>query len=83
MASLSEGDEKSWFEYRQLILSELRRINQSLGELDAKIDRLRTDEISKLKVDVAMLQVKSGMWGALGGVAIAVGTYLLKAIGGP
>lgn len=80
--SNEERDERDWFQYRRLILSELTRISNAIAEVDAKIERLRSDEISKLKVDVAMLQVKAGMWGALGGLAIALGTVLLKLGGG-
>lgn len=72
------SDEKDWFQYRRLILSELTRIGNAVAEVDAKIERLRSDEISKLKVDVAMLQVKAGMWGALSGLGVALAAYLLK-----
>lgn len=77
----SDWEERTWFEYRRLILSELKRISDDISEVNAKIDRLRSDEIGKLKVDVAMLQVKAGMWGALGGLGTALGAYLLTRIG--
>lgn len=71
-------DPKDWFEYRRLILSELERISRTLVELNKKIDDLRATDISQLKVDVAMLQVKSGIWGGLAGIVVTMGAILLK-----
>ncbi len=35
-----------------------------LGEIDAKLDKLNKD----MSVEIAMLKVKSGLWGAMAGV---------------
>lgn len=73
-----EGEEKNWLTYRRLILAELKRISASLNALDAKIERMRSDDIGSLKVDVAMLQVKAGIWGVLGGLGVAFAAWLMK-----
>jgi hypothetical protein len=73
------GGLNDWVEYRRLILSELQRLNDSFGEFDKKlnlfkdsitvrIDVLRSDDIAKLRVEVAMLQVKAGVWGLVAGL---------------
>ena len=78
---LGDGD-KSWREYRRLILSELDRINVSILSLNTKLERFHNEEIGQLRVDIAMLQVKSGVWGAMAGLAVAIGAALLKFVTG-
>ena len=77
------GDEQDWYQYRRLILSRLDDLGKSIDEVNVKIDAMHRDEITRLKVDVAMLQVKAGIWGGgiggLSGVAAAIGTMLLVA----
>lgn len=50
-----------WGKYQRLVLAELERHNRWLASLDSKLDDLR--------VDMAMLRVKSGLWGAAAGLA--------------
>lgn len=81
MTGLTDN-ETGWLEYRRLILSELERISKALGEVDKKVDALRTDDLSSLKVEIAMLKVKSGAWGGLGGLIVVLATVLVKFLGG-
>lgn len=81
-SSLFGQSEDGWREYRRLIIAELERINSSIIEINKKMEAFRTDEISQIKVAIAMLQVKSGVWGAAAGLLVAVGAALLKYIGG-
>lgn len=73
---------ENWGEYRRLILSELERIGRDLEVLNDKLDKFRQDEISKIKIDVAMLKVKAGVWGMLGGLMVAVSAALMSRFGG-
>lgn len=75
-------NEDGWREYRRLILAELERINISINDINKKIEQFRSDEIAQIKVAIAMLQVKSGVWGAAAGLIVAVGAALLKYVGG-
>ncbi len=62
-----------WREYQKLVLSELRRHNEFLEECDKSINGI--------KLELAMLNVKSGVWGLLGGiipVLILIALDLLK-----
>ena len=84
-------DSDTWIEYRRLVLGELERLNATTTLLDRKLDELRNEirsendrrdaataaQISELKVSVAMLQVKSGLWGAGSGLLVALGEILL------
>jgi hypothetical protein len=73
-------EEQSWHEYRRLVLNELERLNDNITALTLKIENLngaRERDISDLRVKVGMLEVKSGIWGAVGGslaslIAIAI-----------
>lgn len=75
-----------WIEYRRLVLSELTRLNENILNLGMKVDSLnsqRLESISHLYVAVAMLQVKAGVWGLLGGfvpviLAILIGLLTKK-----
>lgn len=70
----------SWGEYRRLILSELERIGRDIETINKKLDGLRQDDLAQVRVDIAMLQVKSGVWGALSGLVVALGAALLGMI---
>jgi hypothetical protein len=58
----------SWAGYRRLVISELERIDKGVKGLHEKMDARdsATDrEIAKMKTEIAMLKVKSGMISAL------------------
>ena len=66
-----EIDDESWRDHRRFILSELRRMNEGIMNLDKKLDNKHDenqDRIHGLEVNIAMLQVKSGVWGVIGGL---------------
>jgi hypothetical protein len=69
---------EGWGEYRKLILAELERLSRCVGDVDRKLDSFRADEIGKLRAEMAKLELnvatmkttldlKSSVWGALGG----------------
>lgn len=65
-----------------LILKELERADERLSSIEEK--RLATIEalLVSIQKDIVILQVKSGIWGAIGGGIIglltALGTFLLS-----
>ena len=63
---------ESWSEYRRLILQALERLDGEIRGLNGKIDAFRADDIATIKVEVAMLKVKAGMWGAIMGLITGV-----------
>ena len=76
-----DGDERSWFEYRRLVMGELDRISRQITMLESKIDdqkSLRDAEVSDLRVKIGMLEVKAGIYGALSGLLVAIGTVLMS-----
>jgi hypothetical protein len=69
-----------WREHRLLILAELKRISDSILSLEARLDDFRSEEIQKIKVDIAMLQVKSGIWAGIVSGIISLAVVLFKLI---
>jgi hypothetical protein len=71
-------NDNGWLEYRRLILAEIERINRGIQDIGEKLERLRSEDLNEVKIDIAMLQVKSGAWGALAGLCVALGGAVLK-----
>jgi hypothetical protein len=59
---------ESWAEYRRLILQALERLDGEISKLNGKMDSFRNEDIAALKVKIAMLEVKAGIWGAVSGL---------------
>ena len=69
---------EDWSEYRRLILQELERLNMLAHDLSDEIRDIRNKDLSQVRVDIAMLQVKAGVWGAVAGAVIALGAIFLR-----
>lgn len=66
-------DDNGWHEWSRHVLAELERLN-GVCEL------MRVD-IAKVRIDIARLQVKAGVWGLIGGsipVIIALILWMMK-----
>lgn len=64
---------EGWGEYRKLVLAQLEKLEGAANRHEA--------DVAELRVEVAMLKVKAGLWGALAGAipgAIAILWGLLK-----
>jgi hypothetical protein len=75
-----------WVSYRRLILSELERISEDVRRISGKLDDFRAQDLAEIRVEVAMLKVKAGVWGGLSGLVTAVGALILVVVrssGGP
>lgn len=60
--------DNNWSEWQRYVLMELHRIGNDQKEV--------VEKITNLRVEVGKLQVKSGFWGAIGGI-VSVGTIVL------
>lgn len=66
-------------EWREGVRSEINRANTRLDEVLRLVSELRSTELSKMKADIAVLKVKAGMWGVVGGtVASGLVSLLVK-----
>ena len=61
-----------WTEYRALVIAELTRINQTL-------EGIRQD-LNLAKTDIALLQLKASVWGAISGAVVALGIIMMRYI---
>lgn len=70
-------DPESFAEYRLLILKALDRLDLTISGLGEKIDAIRTDDISTIKTDVALLKLQASLIGAASGglMALAVKVF--------
>lgn len=64
MSPEGQGD---WGEYRRLILQELQRLHDGINEVKSQITALHASEIASIKAEIAVLQIKSGVWGFIAG----------------
>jgi hypothetical protein len=71
MAPPSENGDRTWGEYRRLILNELERINKSIDDVNTKIERFRQDDLSQIKTDIALLKFQAALWGALASAVVS------------
>jgi len=71
----------SWREWGTYVLKEMKRLNTQIESLDNKVTSIKDQQISQLKIEIAMLKVKSGVWGLIGGlipIVIVVALELAK-----
>lgn len=68
-----------WSRFERVIVYRLDKLDESLVGVRQELHDIRNDEIARLKVDIAMLKVKSGLWGAAAGFipAALVVAYVL------
>lgn len=65
--------ENGWGEWSKHVLKELERLNDCYGGLQK--------EVQKVRIEIAMLKVKSGIWGGLAGlipVVLFIAYQLMK-----
>ena len=77
-----EADKNGWGKYSKLVLHELQRLNQC-REGDLKEHKEFKDCVKKsfegIRIDLAVLKVKAGMWGAVG-AAIPIALWIILEI---
>jgi hypothetical protein len=60
--------DNGWDSYQKLVLGKLSDHSAVLESLDNKIQSIRTEDIPSLQIEIAMLKIKAGVWGAVAGV---------------
>jgi hypothetical protein len=64
-----------WSRFERVIVYRLDELRDGVSDLKKEVRNIREDEIGEIKIDIAMLKVKAGLWGAAFGTipaAIAV-----------
>lgn len=60
MPGNDRNESASWVQYQKLVLAELERHSSALEDINHRI--------ASIQVEIAMLKVKSGIWGLMGGL---------------
>jgi hypothetical protein len=76
---MSDGD-YGWDVNRKLILDSIDRLRDELAAIKSKLDQFRQDDIAQIRTEIALLKVKSSMWGAAMGAATGIAVALTAAI---
>ena len=74
-----------WEIWSKHVLKELKRLSdasESFPKAMQKLTEKVNDELTELKTEVAILKVKCGIWGLIGGVVAGCVIYLSRSIGG-
>lgn len=69
-------DSNGWNEWSKYVLNELKRLNDSVDKLTQEVGEMK----SEFRTEIALLKLKSGLWGLAGGavpVAIAIATRFI------
>lgn len=57
---MASPESNGWNEWSRHVLAELERLNDCYTQLNTSVGNIH--------IEIAMLKVKSGMWGAIGGM---------------
>lgn len=57
-----------WNEYKLLVLDQLEGLKGQVRNLENKVDAFRADDIATVKVEIALLKQKAGLYGAISGL---------------
>lgn len=68
MTALDSSSAPGWNEYKLLVLDQLEGLRASVQGLERKVDAFRADDIATVKVEIALLKQKAGLWGATAGL---------------
>ena len=75
--------EDSWPEWSRHVLAELKRLNNNLAQVENKIDLIKDEQITPLKVEIAMLKIKASIFGLVGGAIPVVLMVLIEILKKP
>jgi hypothetical protein len=77
------SDRDGWNEWGKHVLTELQRLNTNIEGMETRHSVHREDvakELGGLKSEIAVLQVKAGLWGVFGGALPVVVLLLLETL---
>lgn len=79
-----EMETGDWPGYRRLIVSQLKSFENEVSSLRKDLRDMREGEIQEMKVEIALLKLKSGVWasivGALSSIIVTGGAILLRMV---
>lgn len=77
-------DMDGWPENRKLILRELERLGEDIRSVVKGIADIREGDLAELKTEIALLKLKSSLWGAVlggaSGILVTAGAVLIRLV---
>ena len=91
---MPDNESSDWSTYQRLVLSELKRLDDSLTKMNdqnaqsIKHERSNRQQVemgiltdlAQLRTDIQSLKIKAGIWGAIAGMIPVVSVLLLKQV---
>lgn len=74
------ADDHAWEVNRKLIIDRIDRLSDELGVIKSKLDQFRQDDIAQIRTEIALLKLKSSLWGAVMGAATGIAVAVTAAI---
>lgn len=75
---------EGWVEYRKLILTQLTDLQVSLSALRKEVEQFRQEDLSEIKIEIALLKLKTSIWagaiGSLSAVVVTTGAVILRLV---
>lgn len=63
---------EEWGSYRRLILSRLDALDERMEKIANKLESLHQNDLAKIRTDIALLNLKAALAGALASMAVSV-----------
>lgn len=67
------SETNGWNQYEKLVLSEIRDLKEEVAGMH--------DQLTLVRIDIAMLKIKSGLWGAGAATIVALAAYTASSAG--
>ena len=77
------ADGNGWDEYRKLVMTEINRLTQEIRHErnNARtVQQYMIDRMTQVEKEIAMLKVRCGIWGLMGGLIPAVSALDISSI---
>ena len=72
-----------WDEYRKLVMTEINRLTQEIRHErnNARtVQQYMIDRMTEVEKEIAMLKVRCGIWGLMGGLIPAISALVITSI---
>ena len=71
-------DGNGWEDYKKLIMQQLDDLKVSLKDVEDRIKDIREIDVPSIRVEIGLLKLKAGIWGAVSGLVSGIGYLLLR-----
>jgi GTPase Era involved in 16S rRNA processing len=69
---MPDSYDKTWGEYRMLVLAQLEELKASVISVTEKIERFRAEDLAQIKTDITLLKFQAAMWGIAASTVVSI-----------